>query len=121
MANPNIATAANIYGRTMGAPIGTTTTNITGSIPSNRVFKVNSLIIANVNGTSAADVTVLWYDSSAATTYYLAYTVSVPADATLVVLSKDTQIYLEEGDYLQAAASTSSSLHATCSFEEIYA
>jgi len=121
MANPNIATAGQIYGKSVGANIGTTTTNITGSVASNRVYKVNSLIVANVNGTSAADVTVTWYDSSAAATYYLAYTISVPADATLVILSKDTQIYLEEGDYIQAAASASSSLHATCSFEEIYA
>lgn len=121
MANPNIATAANIYGRSQAAALSTSNTTLAGAVASNRVYKVNSLIVSNVNGTAAADVTVFWYDSSAATSYYLAYTIAVPADATLVVLSKDTQIYLEEGDYIQASASASSYLQATCSYEEIYA
>jgi len=121
MANPNIATAANIYGRSQGGLVGQSPTTITTTVPSNRVYKVNSFIVSNINGTAAADVTVLWYDSSIATSVYLAYTVSVPADATLVVLSKDTQIYLEEGDYIQAVSSAANYLHATCSYEEIYA
>jgi hypothetical protein len=121
MANPNIATAANIYGRSQGAALSTGNSTLAGSVPSNRVYKVNSLIVSNVNGSTAADVTVFWYDSSAATNLYLAYTITVPADATLVVLSKDTQIYLEEGDYIQASCSANSVLQATCSYEEIYA
>lgn len=121
MANPNIGAATNFFGRTNGLALTTSSQNITGSVPTNRVFKVNSLIVSNVNGSSAADVTVTWYDASAGTNYNLAYTIAVPADATLVVLSKDTQIYLEEGDYISASASANSTLHATVSFEEIYA
>lgn len=121
MANPNISTAGSFYGRSQGLALTTSAATLCGSVPSNRVYKINSLIISNINGTSSADVTVYWYDSSAATNYYLAYTITVPADATLVVLSKDTQIYLEESDYIQVLASANSVLHATVSFEEIYA
>jgi hypothetical protein len=121
MANPNIGTATNFYGRSNGLALTSSAQNITGTVAANRVFKVNSLIIANVNGSSAADVTVTWLDSSAAVSYNLAFTISVPADATLVVLSKDTQIYLEEGDSISVTASANSVLHATVSFEEIYA
>ena len=121
MANPNIGSSNSFYGKTNGLAVSTNAGNITGVVPTNRVFKVNSLIIANVNGTSAADVSVNWFDTSTSTSFSLAYTISVPADATLVVLSKDTQIYLEEGDALYVTASATGALHAIVSYEEIYA
>jgi len=121
MANPNISSSGSFYGRSQALALTTSAQTLTGAVPSNRVYKINSLIIANINGSSSADVTVYWRDSSVGVDYYLAFTITVPADATLVVLSKDTQIYLEEGDYIQALASANSVLHATVSFEEIYA
>jgi hypothetical protein len=55
------------------------------------------------------------------TAFDLAFTITVPADATLVVISKDTQIYLEENDSIRVTASANSILEAVCSYEEIYA
>ena len=49
----------------------------------------------------------------------LAHTVSVPADASLVVLSKDTALYLEENDTIRLTASANGDLQAICSYEEI--
>lgn len=121
MANPNIGAATNFFGRSNGLSLTTSPQNITGTVPTNRVFKVNSLIIANVNGSTSADVTVTWFDAATSTNYNLAFTITVPGDSTLVVLSKDTQIYLEEGDSISVTASANSVLHATVSFEEIYA
>jgi hypothetical protein len=121
MANPNIAPAASIFGRSQALALTTTAQTLTTVVPTNRIYKVNSLIVANINGGSAADVSVLWRDSSAGVDYYLAFTIAVPNYATLVVISKDTQIYLEEGDYIQAFASANSFLHATVSYEEIFA
>jgi hypothetical protein len=60
-----------------------------------------------------------WYDASATATYNLAKTVTVPADATLVVVDKEAPIYLEEGDKISAVAATNSDLEITISFEEI--
>jgi hypothetical protein len=37
----------------------------------------------------------------------------------LVLISKDTSIYLEENDSIRLTASTNSALEAVCSYEEI--
>jgi len=85
---------------------------------SNTVFKVNTLSISNIDGTNAADITVDLFRSN--TAYHIAKTVSVPADATLLVITKDNQIYLQEGDSIRCTASASGDLEAVCSYEEIY-
>jgi hypothetical protein len=118
MAAPNIVNVSNILGKTAVQAITTSATTIVeNTAGSNKVFKINSLIIANVDGTNAADVTVEFFRSSVA--YDLAKTIAVPADASLVVISKDTQIYLEEGDAIRLQASANSDLEAVCSYEEI--
>jgi hypothetical protein len=120
MANPNIVNVSSIYGRTIGY-VATTTeaAAVTNSSGSNKIFKINTIIVSNYHGTTAYDINVRVYDSSAAAFYYLASTVSVPADATLVVISKDTSIYLEEGDYLSFWASSNNVLQYVISYEEI--
>lgn len=118
MAAPNIVNVATITGKTAVQAVGISATAIvTNSAGSNKVFKINSLIIANVDGTNSADITVELFRSSVA--YDIASTVAVPADATLVVISKDTAIYLEEGDALRLTASAAGDLEAICSYEEI--
>lgn len=116
MAAPNIVNVANIYGKTAVQAVGTSATAIvTNSAASGKVIKVNSLYIANVDGTSAADITVDVYRGS--TPYRLAYTISVPNDSTLDLVTKP--IYLEEGDSLRLTASATGDLEAVCSYEEI--
>ena len=120
MAAPNIVNVATITGKTVGAALGTSSADIvTNSAASGKVFKINSVYVANVDGTANADATVTWYDASATTTYNLAKTVTVPADATLIVVDKDAAIYLEEGDKISALASASGDLEITVSYEEI--
>ena len=116
MAAPNIVNVTNILGKTSLQAITTTPTAIvTNSGASGKVFKVNSLYVANVNGTTLATVNIDIFRSS--TAYRLAFTVEVPADATLDLISK--AIYLEEGDSLRLTASVNSYLEAVCSYEEI--
>lgn len=118
MANPNIVSTTAIYGKTAVQLVTTGATAIvTNSAASGKLFKINSLIISNVDGTNNADITVDLFRSSVA--YRIANTVTVPADATLVVISKDSGIYLEEGDSLRCTASAVSDLEAVCSYEEI--
>ena len=124
MANPNIVSVASIYGKTLYTNnVGSAASPIiVNSTSSGKVFKINSLIIANIDGTNAADMTVTLRDSAFASTTInstLASTISVPADATLVVISKDTSIYLEEDMSLYLQASASGDLSATLSYEEI--
>lgn len=121
MAAPNIVNVATITGKTKGAALTTTLTAdlLENTAASGKVFKVNVVLVANVDGTNAADVTIDFYDSSAAVSYNLANTITVPADASLVVVSKDTALYLEEGDKLTGGASANSDLEVVISYEEI--
>ena len=118
MAAPNIVTVSTITGKT--SPLILTTSNqdiLTNATGSGKLLKVNSLSAANVNGSAAAQVTVSLIRNS--TEYRIASTIFVPANSTLVVISKDAQIYLEEGDSLRVVASANNYLHALCSYEII--
>lgn len=116
MAAPNIVNVTTIIGKTAVLAVTTSATAIvTNSAASNKVFKINALYISNVDGVNAADITVDLFRSS--TAYRIVNTVSVPADASLDVISK--AIYLEEGDSLRLTASANSDLEGICSYEEI--
>jgi hypothetical protein len=119
MAAPNIVNVTSIYGKTMGAALGTSANTDILTCGSNKVLKINSIIVANVDGTNNADATVTFYDSSAAARYALAYTISVTADSSLVVVGKDNPIYLEESDQIEASASAASDLEIIISYEEL--
>lgn len=118
MANPNIVNVTDIRGKLALQNVTTSATAIvSNSGGSNKVFKINSLIVSNVDSAATADITVDIFRSSASTK--IASTITIPVDATLVVISKDTSIYLEEGDSLRCLASANNDLQAVCSYEEI--
>jgi hypothetical protein len=116
MAAPNIVNVTTITGKTAVQAVGTSATAIvTNSGSSGKVFKVNALYLSNVDGINNTSVNVDLYRSS--TAYHIAKTVTVPADASIDVLSK--AIYLEEGDSLRLTAGASGDIEAVCSYEEI--
>jgi len=95
------------------------TTTLTTEIlaaASDTLVKVNSIIIANIDGTNAVDVSV-FITKSGGSPVAIASTISVPADATLVVIDKNSALYLEEGDNLEAGASANSDATITVNFE----
>ena len=123
MANPNIVNVTDIRGKTTYAALTTTlTTNLLNNAASSgKVFKINSIMIANVDGTNAADVTIdinTKADGSG-TSYALASTISVPADATLNLIDKNSSFYLEEDKSILGGASANSDLEIVISYEEI--
>lgn len=118
MAAPNIVNVTTITGKTAFQAVTTTATAIvSNSAASGKVLKINSLVIANIDGAASADITVDIFRSS--TAHEIAKTITVPNDASLVVISKETSIYLEEGDELRCTASADGDLQAICSYEEI--
>ena len=119
MAAPNILSATSIYGKTVGRALDTTLTTGVLTCAANKVLKINSIIVSNIDGSAAADVTASFYDSTAATSYQIASTVSVPADSTLIVLGKDSPIYLEESDEIRAGASANGDLVMIVSYDEL--
>jgi hypothetical protein len=122
MANPNIVGVTAIVGNTASVAVGTSATSLASNAASSgKVFKINSIVIANIDGTSAADVTVNIYSAAAlgGTALAIASTISVPADASLIVTDKTTAFYLLEDRSIGALASAAGDLVATISFEEI--
>lgn len=123
MANPNIVNVAAIYGNNSSTSLTTTnaTSIVSNAAASGKVYKINMIVVANVDGTSAADITISKYSAAAlgGTAYPIASTISVPADASLIVVDKTTAIYLKEDESIGATAGSASDLVVTCSWEEI--
>lgn len=123
MANPNIVNVTTIYGNTSNTSLTTTsaTSLVNNASGSGKVYKINSIVVANVDGTNAADITINVYSAASlgGTAFPIASTISVPADATLIVTDKTTSFYLLEDRSIGATAGTASDLVVTCSWEEI--
>jgi hypothetical protein len=122
MANPNIVNVTSIVGNSLSVAVLTTATQLASNAASSgKVFKINSILIANIDGTVATDITVNIYSAAAlgGTALAIASTISVPADASLIVTDKTTAFYLLEDRSIGALASAAGDLVATISFEEI--
>lgn len=119
MAAPNIVNISTIYGKTVGGDLTTTLTTAHLVCPADKVLKINNIVTANIDGTDAVNISITFYDSSAVTSYALASTIALPANSTLVVLAKDSSIYLEEGDEIRGGASADSDAQIIISYEEL--
>jgi hypothetical protein len=123
MAAPNIVNVSTIIGKTSVVTLSSTNATAIISNPSNsnKVFKINSLMVANIDGTINASVTINYYSLAdiGGTATAIANTIVVPADASLVILDKNSSIYLEENKSLGAIASAANDLTIICSYEEI--
>ena len=123
MAAPNIVGVSTIIGITTMRSLSDTsaTTIVSNPANSNYVYKINSIIVANDDGSSSADITIALHDQDdgGGTALKLASTVAVAADSTLVVLDKASSIYLEEDRSIVATASAANDLDVTISYETI--
>jgi len=131
MANPNLFAATTASGTTAYlTPGGTSAVVLVANTSSSgQVFKINQIVAANVNGSSAVDTTVSIYVGSSVTTqgsapasgtaYPIVSTVSVPADASLIVTDKTTAIYLMENQLISVTSGTASGITYTISYEVI--
>lgn len=120
MAAPNIVNVTSIYGKTVTAAVtATSTAVVSNAASSNKVLKINTIIVTNIDGTNAADVTVSYGTSSS--TSPIASTISVPADSSLTIIDKSTAIYVEENNaiYVNGAPGVSGDLVILVSYEEI--
>ena len=117
MALPNLKNPTYIYGKTARYAVTATLATALAAPGTGKTFKINSIFCANVDGTNAADISVSIYDGS--TDRYLAKTITVPADATQIISTKETYFYLEEGDSIRAVANASSDLELVIGYEDI--
>ena len=130
MANPNIAAVTSILGTTTYyTPSGTSAVVLLANAASSGiVYKINQIVAANVNGSSAVNATVSLYTNGAVaqgsapsggTAYPIVSTVSVPANASLIVADKTTAIYLMEGTSISVTSGTASGITYSISYEAI--
>jgi|TARA_R100001530_G_scaffold76300_1_gene53554 hypothetical protein len=126
MANVNIVSVTSIYGGNYGWALSNTLTTTLLAVDAEKLLKINRIVCTNVDGSAAADLN-LYVDgmgtaaangltpTGASATTYLAKTISVPADASLVVT--DTPIYLLAGDILKGGASATGDLELFITYE----
>ena len=123
MAAPNIVAVTTIYGKTAYATPSDTSANVllANAASSGKVLKINQIVAANVDGANAVDCSVAINTAAAGsgTSYPIVSTVSVPADASLIVTDKTTAIYLEEDKSIVVTSGTASKIAYTISYEEI--
>ena len=116
MATPNIVNVATINAKNAAGAITTSRASAV-DVPAEKVAKINTILIANIDGTNAADVTIEVSNDNGSTYYKLASTISVPADATLSFL--ENPIYLDETDLIAVTAGAANDLSYFVSYEEI--
>jgi hypothetical protein len=133
MANPNIAALTSIYGNTAYVVPSTTsattswtydgTTSDTGLTPSaGTVHKITGLIVSNTTASAAYATVGVGNNAtfgSATVIGYLAYQISVPANASLIIVDKTTDLYITENQSLGVTSGTASALTYTCILEAI--
>jgi len=123
MANPNIATATTVLANNAQVSLtgATATLLVSNAASSNKVFLIDSIIVANVDGTASCEVTVTRFQSATntGTAFPIASTISVPADATLIVVGKDNPINLTENQSIYVTASAANDLVVDCNWKEL--
>ena len=124
MANPNIVNVATINGNVLSAAVNELASQsqiVTNAASSGKIFKINSLYVANIDGSASVDVTVRMFSQAAlgGTATAIASTIAVAADSTLVVITKDSAIYVLENQSMGIFASASGDAVFTCSWDEI--
>jgi hypothetical protein len=122
MANPNVLAATSLYGNTSylipsttGAATWTALTPASGT-----VNRINNIVASNV---TSANVTVTVSINSAVsgggTAYRLAYQITVPVGASLILVDKTTAFYCGENQSVVVTVSTGSAIEFTASYEAI--
>jgi len=130
MANPNIVAVTSILGVTtyLTPSVDTAVVLLPNAASSGKVFKINQIVAANIDGSSAVNTTVSLYTNGAVaqgsapsggTAFPIVSTISVPADASLIAVDKTTAIYLMEGTSISVTSGTASKITYSISYEEI--
>lgn len=116
MAAPNIKSPTSITLKQLSSTVGTAALTLV-TCGADKAIKLSALFAANVQGTSAGDITIRVSDGTS--THAVCSTVSVPADASVLVVDRNSPLYLEEGDSVEAVASATGTIQIVGSYEEI--
>ena len=120
MAEPNLVNVTSIVGRSYlqllkdDAIDNSNASMLTCA--ADKLIKINSIIVANIDTSNncTIDVAINHHDHGR---HYLAREIALPADTTVIVIGKDSPVYLEEGDELEARASADNDADICISYE----
>lgn len=122
MANPNIVAVTSIYGNTSYLiPSTTGATTWTALTPAvGTVNKIDNIVASNVTASAVAvTVSINSATGGGGTAYRVAYQISVPANASLIIVDKTTAFYCGETQSIVATVGTASAIELTASYEAI--
>jgi hypothetical protein len=118
MAAPNLAGVTTVTGKTAVYECGTSLGSVlSNGAASGKVLKINSIRAANIDDTATISTSITVRRSSV--DYYIVKSVSVPLNSSLVILSKDEYLYLEEGDAIFASGSSNLKIDILVAYEEL--
>ncbi len=123
MANPNLAAATSVYA--VNAQLSLTSTSatqlITNAASSGKVYLIDSIVVSNVDGVNAADISVVRFNSATntGTAFPICSTVVVPADASLIVVGSENKLNLTENESIYVTASAANDLVVDANWKEL--
>ena len=116
MATPNLANVATIKPVLVSTTLTTSGTAIV-DVPAESCMKIESIYVANKDGTNTATANVYVSDDNGSTSNYLIFQVPVPPGTSISVL--DTPIYLDETDLIYGEASANGDIDIVISGTEL--
>ena len=123
MANPNLAAATNVYAANAQVSLTATTATllVSNAASSGKVYLIDSIVVSNVDGTNAADISVVRFNAATntGTAFPICSTVVVPADASLIVVGTENKINLLEDESIYVTASAADDLVVDCNWKEL--
>jgi hypothetical protein len=123
MANPNLSAVTSVYAANAQVSLTATTATllVSNAASSGKVYLIDSIVVSNVDGTNAADISVVRFNSATntGTAYPICSTVTVPADASLIVVGSENKINLLEDESIYVTASAANDLVVDCNWKEL--
>jgi len=123
MANPNLAAATSVYAVNAQLSLKSTSATqlITNAASSGKVYLIDSIVVSNIDGVNAADISVVRFKSATntGTAFPICSTVVVPADASLIVVGTENKISLTENESIYVTASAANDLVVDASWKEL--
>lgn len=116
MASPNLINVVSVYGKTTATVVSTATTVLVSNpSASNKMYKINSIYISNIDNVSPIKVTLDFFKNLIS--IRLIDRIEIEPGNTLVAMSRDTSIYLDEGDSIRCYSESVNKTHVTISYE----
>lgn len=122
MANPNLGSFSNVYGITFQNTLTTSNVvQVTNASGSGKVYKIETILVSNNDSSNTANVNVEINENASGTgdRYRLSPNIGVPPNSSLVVIDKESSIFLNEDRTIKASAHLENALEITISYQEL--